>query len=304
MHRRDVLRLLGSASAGALLAACSGSSETGSSAPSPTPGGGRATPFDPVAQVTDAEQSLSVTAATWEQLTGTDVPLAFGVLDIDAQPITAESVEVVVVPLDGEPGEPVTAERVEDPTGRGGLYLARLDLPEPGTVSLVVTTDDDRAGSAVVPVVDAADSAFPAPGDDAPAVATPTTEDPLGAEALCTSSPPCDMHDVSLADALAEGRPVVLQFATPAYCQTAVCGPSVEVLDAVRSEGDWGDVVFVHSEIYADAGQTLLEPVAEFGLPSEPWLYAIDGEGVVVRRVDGPLLTLADHVRDVVTSVA
>ena len=104
------------------------------------------------------------------------------------------------------------------------------------------------------------------------------------------------MHEVSLAQMLAEGRPVVLEFATPAYCQTAVCGPSVEVLDDVRTDRDWGDVVFIHVEIYRDAGQTIAEPVEQWGLPSEPWLFAIGADGTIEDRMDGPLLTSPAHV--------
>ena len=136
-----------------------------------------------------------------------------------------------------------------------------------------------------------------------PVVATPTTADPLGARDLCTLDPPCGMHDVSLDEALQSGRPVVVQFATPAYCQTAICGPTVSVLDEVRRSGDWGDVAFIHCEIYADEGQNLLEPVAEWNLPTEPWLYTIDGDGRIVARTDGPVLALPDQVERLVQTV-
>jgi hypothetical protein len=249
---------------------------------------------------------LSVTAATYEQLVGDSVPLAFGVLDVAGAPVVDADVQVHVIPLEGEPSGPFPANPVDDPTGRGGLYLADIPLPEPVPTSVVAVTADGRAGSATIPVATAGSSALPAPGDAAPVVATPTEAAPLGAETICTQDPPCGMHGVSLDDALAEGRPVVLQFATPAYCQTAVCGPSVAVLDEVRQGGDWGDAVFIHCEIYADAGQTLLEPVTEsgWGLPSEPWLYTIDASGEIVARSDGPLLTLPDEVRRIAESIA
>jgi hypothetical protein len=96
----------------------------------------------------------------------------------------------------------------------------------------------------------------------------------------------------------------MLEFATPAFCMTAVCGPSVEVLDEVRTTRDWGDVAFIHMEIYSDAGQTLAEPVKEWGLPSEPWLFAIGPEGVIQARLDGPLLTLPDHLSTMIGRVA
>ena len=297
------LRALGIAGAGAIVAACSESD----SANQATPTSPSATPtFDPVGMVTDADEVLSVTAATYEQLVGESVPLAFGVLDASGSPVVDADIEVHVIPLDGEPSGPFAASSVDDPTGRGGLYLAELPFVEPVFTSIVAVTGDGLAGSATIPVATAETSALPAPGDEAPAVATPTAAASLGAEQLCTQEPPCGMHEISLDAALAEGRPVVLQFATPAYCQTAVCGPSVAVLDEVRQSADWGDTAFIHCEIYADAGQTLLEPVTAEGwnLPSEPWLYTIDASGRIVARSDGPLLTIPEQVQRMVESVA
>jgi hypothetical protein len=55
-------------------------------------------------------------------------------------------------------------------------------------------------------------------------------------------------------------------------------------------------VAFVHQEIYRDDGRTLSEPVQQWALPSEPWLFTIKGDGIVAARADGPLLTLPDEV--------
>lgn len=304
MDRRLFLKLLGGAAAGGLLAGCGGAGQTAAPGDAPTSAGPTAPAFDPVAQVTDAEQSLSVLAATYEQIAGAEVPFAFGVRDIDAAPVEDPSLAVYVVPLDGEPAGPFAAESVADPLGGGGLYLSRLPFTEPGVVTVVaVAGDGTRAGSASVPVTTPDTSAFPAPTQSAPVVATPTAAEPLGAENLCTLDPPCGMHEISLDEALAQGRPVVLQFATPAYCQTAICGPSVSVLDEVRRSGEWADTAFIHCEIYADAGQNLLEPVSTWNLPTEPWMYTIDGDGQIVARTDGPLLALPEEVTRLVQTV-
>lgn len=259
---------------------------------------------DPVGQVTDAEQVLSVLSGTYEQIASASVPFAFGLRDIDNVAVEDAAPAVYVVAEDGTSSGPFAATGVADATGQGGLYVTELPLEEPGFVSIVaVTEDQQRAGSAIIPVTTAESSSFPAPSQAAPAVATPTTAAPLGAAEICTASPACGMHEISLDDALAAGRPIALQFATPAYCQTAVCGPSVEILDQVRTSGEWGDIAFIHSEIYADAGQTLLDPVAQWNLPSEPWLYTIDAGGRITSRSDGALLTLPNQVDQLVRSL-
>ena len=305
MNRRFFVQSIGAAGIGALLSACGGSQRADDAAAAPDAPTAAADPsptFNPVAQVTDAEQVLTVLAATYEQIAGATVPFAFGVRTADDKAVSDADLAVYVVPDGAPPEGPFDARSVDDPTGRDGLYLAELPFDEPGMTSVVVVTgDEQQAGSATIPVATAETSAFPAPGDEAPVVATPTFAAPLGAEQVCTQEPPCDMHEVSLDDALAQGRPVVVQFATPAYCQTAVCGPSVAVLDEVRQQGDWGDTAFIHCEIYADAGQNLLEPITAWNLPSEPWMYTIDAQGRIDSRTDGVLLTLPDQVSRVVS---
>ncbi len=78
----------------------------------------------------------------------------------------------------------------------------------------------------------------------------------------------------------------------------------MEVLEEVRVGRDWGDVAFVHVEIYRDAGQTLAALVERWRLPSEPWLFAIGVYGIINERMDGPLLTVPDVVAGVIERVA
>ena len=85
IHRRLFLRRAGSAAAVVVLAGCSrGTDGESNAADTPSAGG----PGGEVARVApDAEQSLSVVAATFEQLTGEDQPFAFGLRDADNAPV-------------------------------------------------------------------------------------------------------------------------------------------------------------------------------------------------------------------------
>lgn len=152
----------------------------------------------------------------------------------------------------------------------------------------------DDHGKQTFQVASPEESEVPAPGTDAVSVATPTEDDHGGVAELCTREPDCGAHHVSLDDALADGRPVMLLFATPAYCQTAVCGPAVDLFEDLRTERDWDDLVFVHSEIFAspptEGEPVVAEPVDAWRLPSEPWLFAIDRDGTVVDRLDGAII--------------
>jgi hypothetical protein len=96
------------------------------------------------------------------------------------------------------------------------------------------------------------------------------------------------MHDTDLADVLGK-EPVVLLFATPALCQSRVCGPVVDVAEQVKSDLSGQDVAFIHMEVYKNnnASDGLRPQMQEFGLHTEPWLFVVDRKGIVRTRIQG-----------------
>ncbi len=298
LDRRSFLRGLALVGAGAALAACG---DTGTpAAPEPAPSASSAA-GDAVATVApEAEPSLAVVAATFEQLADQPNPLVFGLFTLEQEPVENATAQVYAVPVDGgDPLGPWSAAPVDADVPPGGLYRVDPAFEATGLYEVVAVTGDGRAGAVTIDVRDAGSSQLPAPGEQAQAVATPTRDDPLDYETLCTRRPePCGMHDVSLDEALAGDTTIVLLFATPAFCQTAVCGPTVDVLEQVRR--DYDDVTFIHCEIFSDAGTSIGDPVAAWDLPTEPWMFVIDGQDRIVRRADGPLLVVADQVRSLI----
>jgi hypothetical protein len=83
-------------------------------------------------------------------------------------------------------------------------------------------------------------------------------------------------------------KPVALLFATPALCQTRICGPVVDI--AAQLKKDYGDrVEFIHQEVYVDNSveKGLRPPLRAFRLATEPWLFTFDRRGRVAARVEG-----------------
>jgi hypothetical protein len=191
---------------------------------------------------------------------------------------------------DGEPvGEPVEVEAHGDGVPRAYLPLA-FTFDEPGIYDVVATYQGTELDGSLQ-VVERSAITTPMVGDVVPSFATPTTADALGVDPLCTRDTPCTFHGVSLDAALASGKPTILLVSTPAYCQTAVCGPVLDLL--IEEVGDRTDVNVIHSEVYADPAavddlsQAALAPVPErFGLAFEPALFVIDATGRVVGRGD------------------
>lgn len=172
-------------------------------------------------------------------------------------------------------------------------YPPRLTMPEPGVYDLTT-----RIGGtlATMPV-----QAFypdevlvPLPGNPMPVVETPTFDQPGEIDLLCTRFEPCPFHQENLADVMAAGRPAALLVATPAFCQTAYCGPVVDTL--IEAAAAVPGVTCVHAEVYAnptEVGGDYTDPdirlapaVEAIGLPFEPSLFLIDGSGTLVDRID------------------
>jgi hypothetical protein len=121
------------------------------------------------------------------------------------------------------------------------------------------------------------------------------------------------MYQISLDQALTNGKPTALLFATPAFCKTATCGPSLDVMQGLQKQ--YGSKVnFIHVEVYKfpfdqsvqlqqDAIQKatkenraltpdernagLSDAMVAWKLESEPWLFLIDAKGIVAGRYEG-----------------
>ncbi|HEX3239643.1 MAG TPA: thioredoxin family protein [Solirubrobacterales bacterium] len=129
---------------------------------------------------------------------------------------------------------------------------------------------------------------IPEIGDKAPVIHTPTAADVGGDLAkIDTRIPPDQMHAVDFADVVGK-KPVVLVFATPALCQSRVCGPVVdEVQQVADKHGNEAD--FIHMEVYNDndANKGVRSQLTAFGLETEPWTFLIDKNGIVRDRIEG-----------------
>lgn len=133
-------------------------------------------------------------------------------------------------------------------------------------------------------------SAAPAVGAPAP----PSHNRTLATEPDITrlssaNDPDPAFHQLTVAGALATGRPTVVGFLTPAFCQTKWCAPVLDSLKLARAEvGDAAN--FIHVEVYDDFQRlTQVKEMAEWGLETEPWVFVLDGEGRVAARFSGPL---------------
>ena len=192
----------------------------------------------------------------------------------------------------------VPARFSEWPTGGRGVYIANLRFDESGDWGLgaVATFADGSAleSGARLSVKDAPST--PALGKPAPRTHTKTA---AGARALADITtdlnPDPDLYRLSIADALDEAKPLLVSFATPAYCATATCGPQMDVIKSLK-DSYAARANFIHVEVYdnlediRESGLDAARPVpalAEWGLPSEPWTFVVDANGLIRAKYEG-----------------
>ena len=197
-------------------------------------------------------------------------------------------VSVAVRPEGGEPGEAVPAVFMWAIPDVSGLYRANVEFTEPGTWMVTVIPEGGP------PLEEFPVTVLPEPLTVAVGSPAPRSETPTGAqfplEEISTDTDPDPrFYEMSLAEAVTSGRPTVVVFATPRFCTTAVCGPTLDDVKVIADR--YPEVNFVHVEVYTnldDPDNLVIVPaVVEWGLPTEPWVFVVDAEGIVRARFEG-----------------
>jgi len=183
-----------------------------------------------------------------------------------------------------------------------GIYVANAEIAEAGRYGAEVTTA--RAGEDPVTTRLTFDVQPASPvvkvGDHAPASKTPTLAD-VGGDATkisTDSNPDPAFYETSVDQALAAHEPFVLIFATPKFCLSAQCGPTLDRIKPYASA--YPTVTFINVEPYKlvlvdgtlradlDAGNQL-QPVAttdEWHLLTEPNVFVVDRGGIVTANFE------------------
>lgn len=255
-----------------------------------------------------SDRPLAIIANSPGTLVPGEVRLLVALLDRGGSPIAAPDLEAQVQLLDPETGEAVStvaAGFVWTVPGARGLYVAQINVPKPGVWGVVVVaTGLEPSDPASVQIVD--EAVIPVTGVGAPRSATPTSAGFDLADISSDPTPNPRFYEASLDHVIGSGTPVVVVFATPALCTSAACGPMLDVADGVAA--DFENVAFIHVEVYtnldAQDGEALeLAPaIAEWGLPSEPWVFVVTGAGIVSSAFEGAID--ADELRAAIETVA
>jgi hypothetical protein len=202
--------------------------------------------------------------------------------------------------------------------GRPGLYRADVSFDAAGDWGVDATSTNPDGTKANGRFVFSVREQGTTPAIGAPAVAsdTPTATTPDEIKAISTDDDPDpDFYEQSVADALAAHEPFAVVFATPAFCTSAMCAPTLDMVKTVAA--DYKDrMTFIHVEPYElKMVDGALQPVtdennrpiavpatSEWGLPTEPYIFVVGSNGKVSAKFEG--IASADELRAAFDEVA
>lgn len=246
----------------------------------------------------------SLIPATNNLIAGQTNRVPFGVLDDKTSFVTAPTA-LYMIESGGKTTGPYPAKAYSlavDPKFRSrttaadkdiprAVFVAQVPIKRPGMGKLMALSQTSTGMLATRVDIGIRDKdPVPAVGTAPPDIETPTVESAGGKIKLIeTRDPPDEMHKVSFTDALTQGKPIVLVFATPALCASRMCGPVVDMAAQLQSE--FGDrVTFIHQEIFNenDPNKGYRLEVGIFKLPTEPFTFVIGKDRKIVGRLEGP----------------
>ena len=202
-----------------------------------------------------------------------------------------------------------------------GIYVANVNFQEAGVYGAEFSTS--TAGSTDKTTIRATfsvDTSTPTVrvGDKAPSTKTPTEADANGDLHTISTDPTPDpaFYKVSEDAALAAHQPMVVIFATPKFCTSAQCGPTLDRIKPFAAK--YPSVAFIHVEPYQlklqdGQLQAVLDPqnnnslisnaiTTAWGLTGEPWVFVVDRTGTITASLelifsDAELTTALDAVK-------
>ncbi len=247
--------------------------------------------------------------------------LLFVLVDEQNRPIADETLEVEIGFFD-LCTDPATTTEVLTPAfewgivGQRAFYVVTPELTQPGPWGAAIAVRDPATGTTTGAKLQfsVSEGGFgPRVGDPAPAVRTKTLADVGGDVRRVSTDPNPDpaFYETSLDAALAADEPFLLAFITPAFCTSAQCGPTIDVVKAAVKEAPIRVVAVEPYELVYEDGR--LKPVLKddsfvpveaanvYGIPTEPWMFVVDGSGTITSSFEAVVgeQELAEAIRAV-----
>jgi hypothetical protein len=226
-----------------------------------------------------------------------------GLLDDHDAPASSPKLHVHVdfYDLSSSSSQPVSGVEmhyIETIPGKRGIYEATATFDKAGQWGAAVrVSGSDIHETVSQSFVVKQKGSTPTIGAQVPASDTLTVNDaPKLSDITSDPHPDPSFYESSIAQALERHEPFVVVFATPKYCESEVCAPTLNIVKSVAH--DFPKLTFIHVEIYDLSDTANLKPVpavTEWGLPSEPWVFVVDGNGALTAKYEGTVTSPELH---------
>ena len=193
--------------------------------------------------------------------------------------------------------ETLVAKFQKWPVGDKGVYTSNVTFDVPGKwgvgVSFKSSDGVEEKASSVIEVTE--ESHAPSIGNKAFPSNNTTANLSRDLSNITTDSTPYKpFYEYSIAESINEGKATLILFGSPAFCTTGTCGPQIDIVKNLHSDFS-EDVVFIHVEIYENpmeikgniSNAKVVQAVKDWNLPSEPWIFLVDQQGVIKGRFEG-----------------
>ncbi len=207
--------------------------------------------------------------------------------------------QATYVPTPGTPDGAGSGPTLTQPSEARGVYQAEgVTFDRAGIWQVQVSADVRGVGrETALASFQVADSpSLPAPGQPALRTDNLTIHSkgvPRGAiDSRATIDhgkiPDPELHQWTIAKAIAEHRPAVVVFSTPVFCVSRFCGPVTDLIDQISKQYS-NRAVFIHVEIWRDFQNKVVNKAAadwlyRNGDLTEPWIYLIGSDGIIKDR--------------------
>jgi hypothetical protein len=302
------------------LVGCGGGSEDDAARPAPAASEFPATKGRTLAEIAQVPEAKLVVSPAGRTVDVGPNRFAFGVFTLGGDQVDDADIALYFAQGPDEPAQGPFPARVdslqtppafrakttsEDPGAATSVYVVpRVKIERRGELEMLalIRRDGTLEGTRVPSAVVGQFAEIPDVGDPAPRIHTPTADEVSDISEIETRIPPDSMHETDFADVLGK-KPILLIFATPQFCQSRVCGPTVDIAEEVKSRiGD--EAAFIHMEVFNgnDPGKGVRPQLRAFHLETEPWAFVIDRDGRIGARFEGAFA--ADELAQAVEAAA
>ena len=233
----------------------------------------------------------------------------FALLDVNGKLIEEDLNEVVIRNLNSNKIQKIDPVYEEWFRGKGAYYYETV-FDDFGNFEVKATRNDKTYGTALFQVNK--EPLTPKVGFAPPVINTKTANEIEDLKNISSDpNPNINFYSIDYLEAVENELPTIVIFSTPALCVSGTCGPLLDQIKEISLK--YPNCNYIHVEVYENfVGKNLndidsliiTEPTKSWKLPTEPWIFFLDKEGILKYKLEGfaQYQELLDLTNDIISN--